>query len=160
MKKFFNDFKNFISRGNVLDLAVGMIIGNAFTTIVKSLVNDILMPIIGIFGGKEIGEWKATLVKPTIDGITGEEVGGVFLYYGNFIQAIIDFLLIALTLFIIIKVVTVLHNKRVALENKLRHKEEAEAQAEPEPVKEPEPSPEIVLLTEIRDALVKKDESK
>lgn len=154
MKKFFEDFKKFISRGNVLDLAVGLIIGNAFTAIVKSLVNDVLMPIIGIFGGKEIGEWKATLVAPTQFDEAGQALDGVFLYYGNFIQAIIDFLLIAFTLFIIIKIITVLHNKREALAKKIIKEKEV---AEPEPEPEPEPSPEIVLLTEIRDALVKKE---
>jgi len=148
MKKFFADFKKFITRGNVLDLAVGLIIGSAFTAIVKSLVNDILMPIIGLAGGKAIGEWKYVFSE-------AEVVGGVVvkaehaLYYGNFIQAVIDFVLIAFVLFLIIKIVLVLNEKRE------QFKKRGVVEEAPAPEVVPEPSAEIVLLTEIRDALVK-----
>lgn len=156
MKKFFEDFKKFISRGSVLDLAVGLIIGTAFTAIVKSLVNDVLMPIISLVGGKEIGEWKAVLKQATvIDPATNLPVdASVYLYYGNFIQAIIDFLLIAFTLFIIIKVVMSISERREALKKKLNKEQ---PQPEPAPAPAPAPSEEVVLLTEIRDALKKKE---
>lgn len=156
MKKFFADFKKFISRGSVLDLAVGLIIGTAFTAIVKSLVNDILMPLISLIGGKEIGEWKIALKSATVtDPVTLLPVdASVYLYYGHFIQAIIDFVLIAFTLFVIMKVVMTLNEKREQLKKKL-HPEAPSP--EPEPAPAPAPSPEVVLLTEIRDALVKKE---
>lgn len=153
MKKFFADFKAFISRGNVLDLAVGLIIGSAFTAIVKSLVNDILMPIIGLAGGKAIGEWKYVFSDAVVvDGVVVEAEHA--LYYGNFIQAVIDFLLIAFVLFLIIKIIMVISEKRAALKKKLT-REEAVVEPEPAPAPVPAPSAEIVLLTEIRDALVK-----
>jgi len=148
MKKFFADFKKFITRGNVLDLAVGLIIGSAFTAIVKSLVNDILMPIIGLVGGKAIGEWKYVFSEAVVEGgvvVKAEHA----LYYGNFIQAVIDFVLIAFVLFLIIKIILVLNEKR----EKFKNRDVVEEAPAPEVV--PEPSAEIVLLTEIRDALVK-----
>ncbi|HKM02965.1 MAG TPA: large conductance mechanosensitive channel protein MscL [Bacilli bacterium] len=153
MKKFFTDFKAFITRGNILDLAVGLIIGSAFTAIVKSLVNDLLMPIIGLLGGKSIGEWKYVFKPAVIEGgvvVTAEHA----LYYGNFIQAVIDFVLIAFVLFLIIRVLMKLNEAKENL--KARTLKEAEAPV-PVPVEEPAPSAEIVLLTEIRDAL-KKDQ--
>ncbi len=93
MKKFFSDFKKFISRGNILDLAVGVIIGSSFSAIVTALVNSILMPLIcSIFGAD------------TVEGLAFY-INGTAIQYGVFLQAIIDFLLIALVLFIILKVV-------------------------------------------------------
>ena len=93
MKKFFSDFKKFISRGNILDLAVGVIIGTSFSAIVTALVNSILMPLIcSIFGAD------------TVEGLAFY-INGTAIQYGVFLQAIIDFLLIALVLFIILKVV-------------------------------------------------------
>lgn len=153
MKKFFEDFKKFITRGNVVDLAVGIIIGGAFTAIVKSLVADILMPIIGLFGFGSVKELKYVFTPAVLDGngtvITAEHA----LYYGNFIQAIIDFLLIAFVIFVIIKILMAATEKAEALKKK--HTKEVEVPPTPAPV--PAPSPEIVLLTEIRDALVKKE---
>lgn len=153
MKKFFADFKKFITRGNVIDLAVGIIIGGAFTAIVKSLVADILMPIIGLFGFGSVEELKYVFTPAVLDGngtvVTAEHA----LYYGNFIQAIIDFLLIAFVIFIIIKVLMAATEKAEALKKK--HAKEVEVAPTPAPA--PAPSPEIVLLTEIRDALVKKE---
>lgn len=153
MKKFFEDFKKFITRGNVVDLAVGIIIGGAFTAIVKSLVADILMPIIGLFGFGSVKELKYVFTPAVLGGngtvITAEHA----LYYGNFIQAIIDFLLIAFVIFVIIKILMAATEKAEALKKK--HAKEVEVAPAPAPA--PAPSPEIVLLTEIRDALVKKE---
>ena len=122
-------FKEFISRGNVMDMAVGIIIGGAFTAIVSSLVADIITPIIGmLMGGVDFSSLAVT-------------VGSANLTYGNFIQAIINFLLVAWVLFMIVKAM-----------NKMKRKEE-EKPAEPEaPAEPPE---DIVLLREIRDSLKK-----
>ena len=128
-KGFIAEFKAFIARGNVLDMAVGIIIGSAFTAIVTSLVNDIIMPIVGvIIGGIDFSGLKAT-------------VGSSAINYGLVIQAIINFLLIALTVFIIIKALSKAKRK----------------QAEEPVEEEPAPTPEVELLTEIRDLLSKRD---
>lgn len=125
------EFKEFISKGNVMDMAVGIIIGGAFTAIVNSLVESILMPIIGaIGGGKSVADMSIM-------------VGNAAIGYGAFIQAIIDFLLIAWVLFMIIKA---LNKAKAKLEA-----EKAEAPAEPEPT-----PADIELLTEIRDLLKEK----
>ncbi|MBO6158297.1 MAG: large-conductance mechanosensitive channel protein MscL [Firmicutes bacterium] len=127
MKKLFAEFKEFIARGNVMDLAVGMIIGAAFTAIVGSLVNDIVMPFIGwLIGGMDFTKFAIKL---------SEEAS---INYGTFIQNIINFLLIAVVVFILVKGL-----------NKLKKKKEEE------PKPDPEPSDEVKLLTEIRDALKK-----
>jgi len=130
MKKFFAEFKTFIARGNVIDLAVGMIIGTAFTTIVKSLVDDMVMPFIGwLIGGMDFTAMKIQL---------SEEA---FINYGTFIQNIISFLAIAFVVFCMVKLV-----------NKLYKKKEEEKKPEP-----PKVSDEAKLLTEIRDLLKKED---
>ena len=92
MKKFMEEFKKFISRGNVMDMAVGIIIGGAFTAIVTSLVNDIINPVLGVFGGKDLSQLSIPLK------------GDVAINYGNFIASIINFLIMALVIFVIIKV--------------------------------------------------------
>jgi large conductance mechanosensitive channel protein len=98
MKKFIAEFKEFINKGNVMDLAVGVIIGGAFQTIVNSLVNDLLMPILGaITGGVHFESWKVTLGA-------GELENPATLTYGNFIAALINFLLMAIVLFLIVKI--------------------------------------------------------
>jgi large conductance mechanosensitive channel len=118
------EFREFIMRGNVLDLAVAVIIGTAFTAIVNSLVNDIIMPIIGvILGGVDFTSLAIT-------------VGDAAITYGNFIQAIVNFLLIALVLFLIIRAINRMSRKR-----------------EEPPPPPPVPSAEEVLLREIRDLL-------
>ena len=125
------EFREFISRGNVIDLAVAVIIGAAFTAIVKSLVDDIIMPLIGIvLGGIDF----TTLVV---------EVGEATITYGNFIQAVINFLIIALVIFFIVRSINQMQ-KRMA-------QEEEAPSSEP-----PEPSAEEKLLTEIRDLLKEK----
>jgi len=125
------EFKDFISKGNVMDMAVGIIIGGAFTAIVTALVESILMPIIGaICGGHSVADMSVT-------------VGTAVIGFGAFLQAIIDFLLIAWVLFMIIKA---LNKAKAKLEA-----EKAEAPAEPEPT-----PADIELLTEIRDLLKEK----
>ena len=91
MKKFFKEFKEFISKGNVMDMAVGIIIGGAVTAIVTSLVEDIISPILGLFGGLNFSEMSVTLL------------GDVTLNYGSFLTAIINFLIMALVIFALIK---------------------------------------------------------
>ena len=92
MKKFMNEFKEFISRGNVMDMAVGIIIGGAFTSIVSSLVDDIINPILGLFGGMNFDQLKVNLL------------GEVTLNYGKFISTVINFRIMALIVFIMMKV--------------------------------------------------------
>ena len=131
--KLFDEFKTFVMRGNVVDLAVGVIIGAAFGKIVTSLVNDIFMPIIGmILGNVNFTSLEIKLGEP----VEGAEQAAI--RYGAFIQEIVNFLIIALCIFMVIKVINKLQKK----------KEEAPAPA-------PEPTKEEVLLTEIRDALNK-----
>ena len=135
-------------KGNVVDMAVGVIIGGAFGKIVTSVVNDIIMPPIGILvGGVNFTDLKYTL-KPEVLAEDGTvETAAVTLNYGNFLQQTFDFLIIALSIFIMIKLITRLTEKS--------KKEEAPAPA-PAPAPEPEPSAEEKLLTEIRDLLKEK----
>jgi len=131
MKKIINEFKEFIARGSVIDLAVGMIIGSAFTKIVTSLVNDVLMPAIGvILGGVDFTNLTIKFKDATI-------------YYGNFIQNIIDFLIVAFCIFALVKTINTLTNKR---KKKEEEKEEVVSKK----------SDEVILLEEIRDLLKKK----
>lgn len=145
MKKFFSDFKEFAMKGNVVDMAVGVIIGAAFGKIVTSLVNDIIMPVVGVLtGGTNFSEYKYVIheaVKNGTEVITPE----VAITWGAFIQTIVDFLIIAFCIFVAIKFIS-----------NLRRDKAAEAAAEAEAAPEPEPTKEEVLLTEIRD-LLKKD---
>jgi large conductance mechanosensitive channel len=103
MKKFLEEFKQFISRGNVMDMAVGIIIGGAFTSIVNSLVSDIITPILGIFGGMNFDMLAVNI--PALNG------GEVTLSYGNFITAVINFLIMALIVFSIIKAINTAASK-------------------------------------------------
>lgn len=130
MKNFMKEFKEFISRGNVMDMAVGIIIGGAFTAIVTALVDSILMPIIGAITGGHSVEQMAW------------QVGDASIGYGAFIQAVINFLLVAWVLFLIIKA---LNKAKAALTKPAE--EAAEEEAVPE---------DIALLTEIRDLLKEK----
>jgi large conductance mechanosensitive channel len=118
------DFKRFLQRGNVIDLAVAVIIGNAFGAIVKSLVDDLFMPVIGVLvGGIDFGSLIVT-------------VGSATITYGNFLQAIVNFVIIAFALFMVVRTVSRFERK--------------EAPPEEKP---PEPAPEVQLLTDIRDLL-------
>ena len=131
MKKFFQEFKKFIAKGNVLDLAIAVVIGNAFNKIISSLVSDIIMPLVGII----IGGINLTGIKVTL--------GSSTLYLGQFAQNVIDFLIIAFSIFLVIKVFNI-----------LSHKKEEEKKTE---VKK---SDEILLLEEIRDLLKENQKSK
>lgn len=138
MKKFLQEFKEFINKGNVLGLAVGVIIGGAFSTITTSLTNDIIMPLVSIFlGGVDFSTMSIRL--PSIFPVAADAEPNM-LNYGSFISAVINFLILALVVFCIVKTVN------GAME-KAKKKEET---APPPP---PEPTPEEKLLTEIRDLL-------
>lgn len=127
MKKFLNEFKSFISRGNVLDMAIGVIIGTAFSAIIKSLVDNVMMPIIGIIiGGIDFSSLAITF-------------GDAEIKYGVFLQAVLNFLIIAFVLFCLLKLINKVHKK-----------------PEEKPAKAPEIPQDIKLLTEIRDLLQKK----
>lgn len=148
--KLAKEFKAFISRGNVLDMAVGLIIGSAFTAIVNSLVGDLLMPVLGLITGKMDFSQLKLILQPATEEILDEAgnvitpaVAEISLNYGSFIQSIISFLLIALAVFSLVKVLSKLQRKK---------------KEEPKP--EPKPDPQIVLLTEIRDLLKEKEDSK
>ena len=143
------EFKTFISRGNVLDMAVGLIIGSAFTAIVNSLVGDLLMPLLSMITGKvDFTEWKIVMQEAVLDE-AGEEISAaISVNYGSFIQYIINFLLIAISVFLLVKVINVVREKA----EKKKKEEEAAAAAE-EPAA---PDPQIVLLEEIRDLLKEK----
>ena len=125
------EFKEFALKGNVIDLAVGVIIGGAFGKIVSSLVNDILMPVIGVI----LGGVSFTDLKYVITPASGD-IAEVAILYGSFIQAIVDFLIIAFSIFLFIKL--------------LASRKKKEAEVPPAP---PAPAPEVVLLEEIRDLL-------
>jgi len=134
MKKFMEEFKSFALKGNVLDMAVGVIIGGAFSTIVKSLVDDIIMPLLGILLGQiNISELAVTVPNP----LGGADVS---LSYGLFLQNVLNFIFIALAVFMIVKAANAM------MENARKKEEEA-------PAETPEPSKEELLLTEIRDVL-------
>ena len=141
MKSFFAEFKKFITRGNVLDMAVGVVVGSAFTAIVNSLVKDILNPVIGLItGGIDFSELKIIL-KPA-----SGDVAELAIRYGVFINAIIQFILISFVLFLIVKSFNKLNERRL--------KEEAAKKASAAAVP-PKKSEDIILLEEIRDLLKK-----
>ena len=133
MKAFIKEFKEFISQGNVMSMAIGIIIGGAFTAIVTSVVDDIIGPVIGIIcGGLDFSKLSFG-------------IGDAQIMFGNFIQAVINFLITAIVLFLIIKSFNKMKEKADALKKK---KNEEEAAAE-------DPAEEILLLREIRDSLKK-----
>lgn len=135
---FIQDFKAFAMKGNIIDMAVGVIIGGAFGKIVSSLVNDVIMPCVGVLtGGVNFTELKATLHDAVVDPTTQQVVKeAVELNYGMFIQNVVDFLIIAFSIFVALRVMV-----------KFKKAEEAA------PAPAPAPSKEEVLLTEIRDLL-------
>ena len=137
MKKsrIISEFREFISRGNVIDLAVGIIVGSAFTAIVNSLVNDLLMPVLGyIIGGINFDSLRLVL-RPAVEGVSEE----VAVNFGSFLERAVDFLLISVVVFMLVKLMNRFRRKNEQL------KEQQQAK----------PSEEVLLLTEIRDLLKK-----
>ena len=140
--KILKEFKEFAVKGNMIDLAVGIIIGAAFGKIIASLVSDLLMPPIGLLlGGVNFTDLQVIMKDAVIDPVTGKETAAVAWKYGNFIQTLVDFLIIAFSVFMIIKGIMAMKKKEV----------EAPA-APPAP---PAPTKDQELLTEIRDLLKK-----
>ena len=141
-----NEFKTFIAKGNVMDLAVGVIIGGAFALITKSLVGDIIMPVVGsIFGGLDFSNYFLALSSDvTAASLEEAKKQGAVLAYGSFITVVINFIIIAFIIFMMVRYV-----------NKIKASMEEPAE-EPAPEAPPAPAEDIVLLTEIRDALTKK----
>lgn len=127
MKKFLDEFKTFIARGNVMDMAVGVIVGGAFSNITSSLINDIVMPVLGIFTN------SISFTELSVS------VGPAVITYGNFIQAVLNFLIMAFVVFCLVRAINSFHRKK--------------AEAPAAPPAPPEPSPEEKLLSEIRDLL-------
>ena len=146
MKKFLEEFKTFAMRGNVIDMAVGVVIGGAFGKITTSIVNDIIMPLISMLtGGINFSEWKWVLKEAVMaaDGVT-VETAEIVVNFGNTLAIILDFIIIAFAVFCMVKAL-----------NKLHRKKEEPA---PEPAPEPEPPAPTTeeLLSEIRDLLKNK----
>lgn len=147
--KFFKEFKAFISRGNVLQLAIAFVMGTIFTAIVMSLVNDIFMPLISLIGGKDIASWKIMLKEVFVIDKNGNKIDqSVYLYYGRFIQAIINFLVISLVLFIIMKIALGVKNYTAKTLENFKKKEIVKEEKEIVKKKTTEE-----LLEEIRDLL-------
>lgn len=140
MKKFFAEFKEFAMKGNVVDMAIGVVIGGAFGKITTSLVNDVIMPLISrVTGGVDFSAWKWVLKVAEVDETGAETAAEIAVNYGSFIAVVLDFLIIALVLFMVVKAI-----------NKLR----TIGKKPEEPAEEEEPAPTSEeLLTEIRDLL-------
>ena len=134
---FLAEFRQFIARGNVLDMAVGVIIGGAFGKISTSLVNDILMPLLSLLtGGADLPQGQWVLTEAVYDSTGAELAAAVTIHYGTFLSTILDFLIIAFAVFCLIKAINRFHRKK---------------EASPPPP--PQPSKEELLLAEIRDLL-------
>ena len=135
MKKFFEEFKTFAMRGNVIDLAVGVVIGGAFGKITTSIVNDIIMPVISILtGGIAFEDWKVVLKEAVLAADGTVEAAEVAITYGNTIAIILDFIIIAFAVFCMVKAINSMHKKK--------------EEPAPEPAPEPEPEPESFVSLE------------
>ena len=135
MKKLMGEFKEFIARGNVMDMAVGVIVGGAFNKIVTSLVGDVIMPAISLLTGRiSFADWAVRIPSAAAEG------GAIIISFGLFIQNVVDFLITALCVFLIVKLLNRMHRKK-------------EAAAPAEPPAPPAPTREQELLAEIRDLL-------
>ena len=142
-KGFISDFKKFAMRGNVIDMAVAVVMGTAFNKIISSLVNDVVMPAIGaLMGGINFTDLKY-VISPAVVENNEEIVAEAAIKYGMFIQSVVDFLIIAFSMFIVIKLVALMSRK----------KEQAEEEAPPPPKPD-----DVVLLEEIRDLLKEKND--
>ena len=141
-KGFISDFKKFAMRGNVIDMAVAVVMGTAFNKIISSLVNDVVMPAIGaLMGGINFTDLKYVISPAVVE--NNEEIVEAAIKYGMFIQSVVDFLIIAFSMFIVIKLVALMSRK----------KEQAEEEAPPPPKPD-----DVVLLEEIRDLLKEKND--
>ena len=183
MKKFFKEFKTFITRGNVLDMAVGVIVGGAFTAIVNALSNNILKPVINwvlalIFGQHSLSNiytyLKKVYIKDALGNATTEIdlTQSIYIDWGSFINAIINFIIIAFVLFCIVKAINKVQEQTNEAKQKLKdkHKKDTpvveEVKEEPAKVEEPAPAPvpvvdeNVELLKEIRDLLKENASSK
>jgi len=144
-KKFFDEFKKFAVKGNVLDMAIGIMIGSAFNAIVQSLVNDIVLPPLGlIIGGIKFSDFKFVLKGPVYDASGKMISDAVSINYGNFIQILINFIIIAFSLFVAIKIVNTMKERA---EKKQKNAAEAEATE----------TKEVQLLTQIKNILEKQN---
>ncbi len=152
MKKFFKEFREFIARGNVLDMAIGVIIATAFGKITTTLVNNVFMPFISwLFGAQDMSALNIVArpeVKEMVDGVEVVTQNAIIIGFGDLVSAIINFVLIAFVVFLIVKTI----NKAKAMAEKKKAEEVAE-----EAPAEPAPSKEELLLTEIRDLLKEKN---
>lgn len=155
MSKFFKEFKEFAMKGNVMDMAIGVIIGAAFGAIVTSLVGDLIMPLISwATGGIDFTEWQITLRAAVEATETTEAVEGLYIKYGKFLNVLFDFIIIAFSIFLVIKGINKMSRK---LESEKAKKAKEEADAETKAAAEvPAPeSEEVKILKEIRDAIKK-----
>ncbi len=146
---FWSEFKTFIARGNVVDMAVGVVVGSAFTAIVNQLVKGIINPCIGkLMGGASLSDLKWVLTPAVEATETTAAVEEVAILYGAFIDAIINFLIVAFCVFVMVRTIN-------RVKDAMKKKEIEEAKAEEAPAAPAEPSEEILLLREIRDSLKK-----
>ena len=163
MKKFWEDFKKFASKGNIIDMAVGVVIGTAFGKIVSSFVSDVITPLISLLTGSvNLTDLKLVMRRAVLDSEGNILKAEVALTYGNFIQSIIDFLIIALSIFLFLRIVMNMKNKFEAAKAKIlqEEKDKQEDEAEKEENEDPKPSDEILLLSEIRDLIKHQAEEK
>ena len=145
MKKFFEEFKTFAMRGNVIDMAVGVVIGGAFGKISTSIVNDVIMPVVSLItGGIDFTAWKLVLKQAVLAADGAVVTPEVAVNFGNTVAVIVDFIIVAFAVFCMVKALNNLHRKK------------EEPAPEPEAPAEPEPTAEEKLLTEIRDLLKEK----
>lgn len=151
MKKFFKEFKEFIAKGNVVDMAVAVVVGGAFKEIVNALVSDVVMPLVSLAtGGVSVDDWKWVVTPAVVE--NGVEVQAESaLMYGHLVQTVIDFLVIAMCMFVALKVLLTLQNTTKELLH-LQHKEEVAEEAPAEP-----PETEMDVLKDIRELLRSKE---
>lgn len=153
MKKFFADFKAFIMKGNVIDMAVGVVIGGAFGKIVTSLVADIITPLVSILTGKvSLTEYKWVINEAVLDEAGAVVTPELALTYGNFLQNVIDFFIIAASIFVVLRIMTLAQKKLEALKKKEEEEKKEEAPEEPKET-------ELSVLCEIREMLKKQNEN-
>lgn len=167
---FWADFKKFITKGNIIDMSVGVVIGTAFGKITSSLVNDVIMPLVGLaVGGLDVSDWKWVLKEAVLDAEGVVETAEVAVRYGNFIQMILDFLIIAFSIFVVLRIIMKAKERAHAAETKAAEEAKAQADAEAKAAADAaavkaaeeakkiadERAEELALLREIRDSLKK-----